>query len=76
MSNYEYHITAHPAEAFERVNYFCTEEGKCSLSDIPAEQVKMLMGMLNEQGGQGWELVQLAFGRGGILAFWKREVED
>lgn len=72
MNRYEYKITSHTAESFERVSYFCTEDGKCSLGDIPGEQVHMLMSILNEQGGLGWELVQLIFGRGGILAFWKR----
>jgi hypothetical protein len=72
MARFEYQITAHVSDAFEKVGYFCTEEGECSLSEVPKDQVQMLMGILNEQGRQGWELVQLSFGRGGILAFWKR----
>ncbi|UCG79218.1 MAG: hypothetical protein JSV21_05190 [Nitrospirota bacterium] len=72
MDRYEYQITGHSAESFDRVNYFCTEEGKCGLNDVPGDQLQAFMGILNEQGQEGWELVQLFFGAQGVLAFWKR----
>jgi hypothetical protein len=32
----------------------------------------MLQDILNEEGSDGWELVQVSFGKQGILAFWKK----
>ncbi len=76
MARFEYEITAHTAEAFEQVNYFCTEQGECSLKDVPDDQVGRIMDVLNRQGREGWELVQMIFGRGGMMAFWKRRSEE
>ncbi|GBE31174.1 MAG TPA: hypothetical protein ENH07_08935 [Nitrospirae bacterium] len=76
MTRFEYEISAHPAETFEQVNFFCSVEGECSLKELPGDQVNMLMNLLNEQGRQGWELVQIFFGRDGVLAFWKRRIEE
>ena len=53
MSSFEYRITKHSAEAFHRVAYYCSEQGEC---------------VLNEKSVQGWELVQLFFSRGGVVA--------
>jgi hypothetical protein len=30
--------------------------------------------LLNERGGEGWELIQLLFGKDGVMACWKRRV--
>jgi hypothetical protein len=73
VKHYEYRITAHPAEEFREVVVFCSEEAVCSLSDVPKNQLATLTGILNEEGAHGWELVNIAFGREGILAFWKRQ---
>ncbi|SHG07824.1 hypothetical protein SAMN02745206_03219 [Desulfacinum infernum DSM 9756] len=72
MERYEYAITRHPAESFKQVAYFCADDGTCALEDVPVDQVSVLEGILNERGLEGWELVQVAFGKDGLLAFWKR----
>lgn len=74
MKKYEYRITAHSAQEFQQVVVFCNEEGACSLSDIPMNQLATLTGILNKEGGEGWELVNIGFGKEGILAFWKRQI--
>jgi len=76
MRNFEYEITKHPAQDFEKVIYFCTETGDCTLDEVPGDQTEVLSKILNERGEQGWELVQIAFGKEGLMAFWKREVEQ
>jgi len=76
MKSFEYEITKHPAESFEKVIYFCTETGECTLDEVPVDQTEILAEILNERGKQGWELVQVAFGKEGLMAFWKRKVTD
>jgi len=39
------------------------------------DQTEILGEMLNERGKQGWELVQISFGKEGLMAFWKREAK-
>jgi hypothetical protein len=76
MTIFEYEITKHPAESFEKIVYFCTESGECSLDQVPTDQTEILSGILNERGRLGWELIQVAFGKQGLMAFWKREAEE
>ena len=75
MKGFEYKITRHPAETFKQVIYFCTESGECTLDEVPRDQTDMLADILNEQGEQGWELVQVSFGKEGVMAFWKRKIK-
>ena len=72
MSGFKYEITKHQAESFTQLVYFCTEQGECKVNDLPPDQLEMLRDDLNERGGQGWELVQLIFGKDGLVAVWKR----
>lgn len=74
MIKYEYKITRHPAEEFNRLKYFCTEAGECSLEEVPDQQTDILRSILNRQGSEGWELVQVFFGKDGVVAFWKRMI--
>ncbi|GKT08451.1 hypothetical protein [Desulforhabdus sp. TSK] len=76
MSRYEYEITSHPADSFREVVYFCSENGTCDLGQIPSGQVEKMKTLLNERGRGGWELVQMAFGKEGVMAFWKRVIID
>lgn len=76
MKKFEYQITTHAAETFTHLTYFCTEEGECTLEEVPGEQIRLLTGILNEHGGAGWDLVQLVFGKGGLMAFWKRKARE
>lgn len=73
MRQFEYDITTHPANEFSQVVYFCSEQGECRYDELPSEQIARLGNILNEKGSQGWELVQLSFGKGGFVAFWKRD---
>jgi len=74
MEKFEYDITRHDAENFIQMVYFCSEQGDCKLEEIPAEEPQMLMDLLNARGRDGWELIQLNFGKDGVLAFWKRKL--
>jgi len=76
MKHFEYEITKHPAQTFEKVIYFCTETGNCTLDEVPVDQTEVLSKILNERGERGWDLVQIAFGKEGLMAFWKRESEE
>jgi hypothetical protein len=76
MKCFEYDITHHPGETFKQVVYFCTETGECTLDQVPSDETKLLTGILNERGREGWELVQVSFGKDGIMAFWKRKAKD
>ena len=73
MKTYEYDISLHPTEQFNKVVYFCTERGECSIDDVPTQQVDLLASILRARGQEGWELVQIFFGSNGAVAFWKRE---
>ena len=74
MDRFEYSITRRPADTFRETIYFCTEQGTCSLEKVPVDQLAVLENLLNERGKQGWELVQVIFGKDGLLAFWKRRL--
>ena len=75
MKTFEYKITKHPAETFSALVYYCSESGECSLDQIPRSQEETLQGILNDEGRKGWELVQVSFGKNGIIGFWKKEVQ-
>ena len=72
MSFFEYEITKHSVEEFNKFTYFCTSKGECSIDELPKSQVEILVGFLNKRGAEGWELIEIFFGKDGIVAFWKR----
>ena len=73
MKKFEFRITKHPADNFKHIGFFCTDQGDCTLEQLPEDQLTTLGKILNEEGDQGWELVQLSFGSDGVIAFWKKE---
>lgn len=75
MKRFEYKITKQPAEAFTELVYYCTEAGECTLDQVPHDQTDVLRNILNSDGTEGWELVQVSFGRNGIICFWKKELQ-
>ena len=75
MKKYEHDVTFHPAEDLGRSGFVCSEDGVCGAGGIDDSRTAPLKALLDERGGDGWELVQLTFGRAGALAFWKREYE-
>jgi hypothetical protein len=74
MNKFEYKITKHPAQEFTQLVYFCTEEGQCNYEQLPFDQLNAVESLLNEKGSQGWELVQVLFGKDGVVVFWKRSI--
>jgi hypothetical protein len=74
MKRFQYEITRHPSSEFKQLVYFCTDQGECSLEQVPYNQTDVLKGLLNDRGEQGWELIQLFFGKDGIVAFWKKDI--
>ncbi len=76
MKHFEYEISRHTADTFRQVIYFCTETGECTLDEVPSDQINVLSGILNERGKQGWELVQISFGKDGVMTFWKRRIKN
>jgi hypothetical protein len=74
MERYEYDVTTHAADTFSRLVYFCSAEGNCTLEEVPAEEPQILVDLLNERGLEGWELIQLLFGKEGVMACWKRRI--
>ena len=32
--------------------------------------------ILNDRGQEGWELIQVSLGEGGVMAFWKRQLRE
>ena len=73
MKRFEYDVTKHPAEQFGQIVDFCTEQGECNYDELPSGQMASLRHILNERGSGGWELVQLFFGKEGVVAIWRRE---
>jgi hypothetical protein len=76
MKRFEYDITKHSADTFDKVVYFCSETGQCGLDEVSRDQTRILADILNQKGQEGWELVQVAFGQDGLMAFWKRKVKE
>ncbi len=74
MKKFEYEITKYPADEFTQLVYFCTNEGDCDVDQLPLNQTEVLENILNERGLMSWELVQVFFGKDGIIAFWKRAI--
>jgi hypothetical protein len=76
VKRFEYEITHHSGDSFRQLVYFCSDAGECSVEEVPGDQTKILADILNERGRQGWELVQVHFGKDGVMAYWKRKVKD
>lgn len=76
MKRFEYKVTKHPADTFEKIIYFCSELGRCGIDEVSNDQTRILTDLLNKQGNEGWELVQISFGKDGVMAYWKRRIKD
>ncbi len=75
MRRFQYDITTHAAEEFRQIVYFCSEKGDCSLEEVQGHETEALTERLNQRGELGWELVQVFFGKDGLMALWKREID-
>ena len=76
MKRFKYEITKHAADTFNKVVYFCSEAGQCGLDEVSQDETRTLTSILNERGQEGWELIQVSFGKDGLMAFWKRREKD
>lgn len=76
MARFEYDISRHPAETFNKVVYFCSKSGQCGIDEITKDQTRTLTDILNNRGQEGWSLVQIVFGEDGVMAFWKRRIKE
>ena len=76
MKRFEYEITQHLADTFDKIVYFCSKSGQCSIDEVSKYQTKILTNILNNRGKKGWELVQISFGKDGVMAYWKRRIKD
>ncbi len=76
MDRFEYKITKHSADTFDKIIYFCSEFGHCGINEVSKDQTRILTDILNIQGSEGWELVQISFGKDGVMIYWKRRIKD
>ena len=76
MKRFEYKITTHSADTFDKIIYFCSKSGQCGIDKVSKDQTRILTTILNNQGREGWELVQISFGKDGVMVYWKRRVND
>ncbi len=74
MERFEYEISTHGGNEFTKLAYFCSQQGDCSVEEVPAEEPQTLVDIMNERGLQGWELTQLVFGKDRVMTFWKRRL--
>jgi hypothetical protein len=76
MERFEYEITQHSSDTFDKIIYFCSASGQCGIDEVSKDQTRILADILNNRGKKGWELVQISFGKDGVMAFWKRCIKD
>ena len=76
MKHFEYKITKHLSDTFDKIIYFCSKTGTCSIDEVSKHQTKILTDILNNQGREGWELVQISFGKDGVMVYWKRKIKN
>ena len=76
MKRFEYKITKHLADTFDKIIYFCSKSGECSIDEVSKHQTRILTDILNNQGREGWEVFQISFGKDGVMVYWKRRIED
>lgn len=76
MEQFEYEITQHSSDTFDKIIYFCSESGQCGIDEVSKSQTRVLTDILNKRGSNGWELVQISYGKDGIMAFWKRRMKS
>ena len=53
---------------------YCDEEGACFFDEGPNAYLAAMVGLMNEQGQQGWSLVQFVPRRRELICFWQRRI--
>jgi hypothetical protein len=82
MDKWHYRITTHTTadvlgaltEPVEEVPpaMFCDDEGVCYFDTGPNPFTQAIERLLDEEGDEGWELVQVAFRPEQMICFWKQ----
>ncbi|MGD2179334.1 MAG: DUF4177 domain-containing protein [Anaerolineae bacterium] len=82
MSNWHYKVTVHePEDILENLSQtvdevpptiYCDDEGACYFDRGPNPFTQAIEHLLNEIGGEGWELVQIMFRPNQMIGFWKQ----
>jgi len=42
MKRFEYKITKHPADTFDKIIYFCYKSGQCGIEEVSKDQTRIL----------------------------------
>jgi hypothetical protein len=79
MARWSYKTSTHnfadmPSEP-ERV-IECDDKAHCLVHDLPEKNLEVLEKVLNEEGDQGWELIQCHYHAGDLFCLWKKEEEE
>ena len=81
MTKWEYQITHYHLQNFARKDerdpgdpVICDEKGQCFLHDTSQAAADMIREAFNEQGRDGWELIQFGYHLGELICVWKRAV--
>lgn len=86
MAQWEHAITVHQAAdillaanqalpADEAPVLYCDSAGKCFFDEAPNPYITAIKDILNEQGKEGWILVQVVLRQRDMICFWRREVK-
>jgi hypothetical protein len=82
MDEWRYWITTHTtadvlgalAESVEDVPpaMFCDDKGVCTIDTGPNPFTQAIERLLDEEGDEGWDLVQVTFRPEQMICFWKQ----
>ncbi len=82
MSGWRYKVSVHTAgdilnnlpETVEQAPpaIYCDDKGACYFDEGPNPFTQAIEQVLDELGGQGWELVQVLFRPDQMICFWKQ----
>jgi hypothetical protein len=81
MKKWEYRITRYHLKDFvreeesARTAFHCDPRGQCSLHDLSRDAGDRVLDALNEEGQDGWELVQWGTHQDELMCLWKRALD-
>jgi hypothetical protein len=64
-----------PGQEVEEKAFYCDQKGQCFLHDTSRAAADMIRDTLNEEGKNGWELVQFGYHQNELMCGWKRAAE-
>lgn len=54
----------------------CDDKGHCLVHDLPEKNLELLEKVLNEEGKEGWEMIQCHYHAGDLFCLWKKEEKE